>query len=607
MHLFRQRPVLFWLRWLVILVAAPAWAATMLGFATSYVRERSSLEQGTVATARILMQAIDRDLAGAISAIQVLALSPYLRTGDIAAFREQALEVLRTQTGNAIALVDPSGEQVMSTLRGVGEPLPRSGALDLLRKVLEAGAPAVSDFYVGGTSGATQVGVGVPVIRDDGLTYVLTMGIRPQRLVQLLRDEQLSPDWVVGILDRNGTIIARTHDPEQFLGQKGPPALLQKMAESGAADGSFTGDTLEGVPVLTTFSRSRTSGWTVAIGIPTAGLTAELRASLATSVAATGATLLIALLLARRLGLRIAGSIQALSAPARALASGTPMVIPPLEIREVDQLGMALTEAGRLLQQEGLAREKAEVAARQHLGDLAHFSRVSLAGEMAAGIAHELNQPLTAIAAYASGCVRLLRDNHPSLDLLREGAAQVAAQATRATQILGRLRRFVVDEETQRSTVGVGLIIETALGLIATEAAENRVVIGVAIEPKLPLVLADRVEIEQVLINLLRNAIDAMTEVETKHITVTARRTEGGSVEVSVADSGPGIDAAVREKLFQPFVTTKLRGMGMGLSLSHKIIEAHGGRLRLVEGGHQGAVFVFDLPTRPAEAKSHAA
>jgi two-component system, LuxR family, sensor kinase FixL len=254
------------------------------------------------------------------------------------------------------------------------------------------------------------------------------------------------------------------------------------------------------------------------------------------------------------------------------------------------------------------SRRRAEARYREHEAELAHVSRVSLAGEMTAGLAHELSQPLTAITAYARGCLRLLAGSVPEPALLHEGIGEVVHQAERAGDVLDRLREFVRGGAYQRALTEVKPLVDAAVSLTRMEAMQQEVEIEVSIDPGLPPVLADRIQIEQVLLNLLRNAMDAMEAANTEHrsIVVEARRNSSRAVEISVADSGPGVAAEVVDTIFEPFVTTKTLGMGMGLSISHSIIESHGGSLRMARGVRSGGNFIFDLPTAEAEASTDA-
>ena len=254
------------------------------------------------------------------------------------------------------------------------------------------------------------------------------------------------------------------------------------------------------------------------------------------------------------------------------------------------------------------SRQKAEARAREHQAELAHVSRVSLAGEMAAALAHELSQPLTAIAAYARGCLRLLAGSAAEPALLQEGVTEVVQQAERAGDVLSRLREFVRGGTYRCALVEVPPLIDAAVGLARIGATQSEIKIEARIEPTLPPVLADHIQIEQVLLNLLRNAIEAIVGAESYKglIIVKARRKGDRVVEISVADSGPGVADEAASRMFEPFATTKAFGMGMGLAISRSIVESHGGSLRMVQGGGSGAIFAFDLPTEGLEVSRHA-
>ncbi len=249
-------------------------------------------------------------------------------------------------------------------------------------------------------------------------------------------------------------------------------------------------------------------------------------------------------------------------------------------------------------------RRSAEARDREHQAELARVSRVSLAGEMTAGLVHEVSQPLTAIAAYARGCLRLLAGTQPEPALLHEGLAELVQQAERAGDVLGRLREFVRGGEYRRVPTEVGPLIAAVFALTRAEALRKKVEFQARVDPGLPAVIVDPVQIEQVLVNLLRNAMDAIEAAnsERRSIRVEARRTDNGAVEIAVTDTGPGIATEMCDSIFEPFVTTKPDGMGMGLSISRSILASHGSTLRLRRNAPSGVVFMFDLPTVEAEA-----
>ena len=278
----------------------------------------------------------------------------------------------------------------------------------------------------------------------------------------------------------------------------------------------------------------------------------------------------------------------------------------PIEL-SVGRLDPPGIEQYTLVMRDITSRRKAEARAREHQAELAHVSRVSLAGEMAGALAHELSQPLTAIAAYARGCLRLLAGPAPEPAMLHEGVWEVFQQAERAGDVLGRLREFVRGGAFRRDFVEVTPLIEAAVGLARVEATQNEVEIESRIDPDLPPVLADHIQIEQVLLNLLRNAIDAIVTANSQQrlILVEVRRKSSRAIEISVADSGPGVVGELTGQLFEPFVTTKPLGMGLGLAISRSIVESHGGSLRMVQSAGFGAIFAFDLPADGPDASRH--
>jgi two-component system sensor kinase FixL len=230
--------------------------------------------------------------------------------------------------------------------------------------------------------------------------------------------------------------------------------------------------------------------------------------------------------------------------------------------------------------------------------DLAHVSRLSAMGEMASTLAHEMNQPLGAIANYTKGCRRLLAKPDPeAIAKTIEVLDKTAEQALRAGQIIRRLREFVTRGETERRLEPVSRLIEEASALALVGAREQGIVAKVRVAPGLRAVLADRVQVQQVLVNLMRNAREAMQHRERREMAVDAHALSSGFVEISVSDTGPGIADEVADRLFQPFVTTKASGMGVGLSICRTIIEAHGGRLTVERNAAGGATFRLTLVT----------
>lgn len=238
---------------------------------------------------------------------------------------------------------------------------------------------------------------------------------------------------------------------------------------------------------------------------------------------------------------------------------------------------------------------------RQRQAELAHVSRLTMMGGMASALAHELNQPLTAIRAYARAFQVMLRRQPPDVAGALANMDDAVRQADHAGEIIRRLRDFLRRGEVLMERAPIQPIILEMIEFVAAEARQRGIGLRAEIAPGLPEAMIDRVQIGQVLLNLLRNAIDAMAAAEraTGSVAVLASAADPGSIEVTVADDGTGIAAEVRETLFKPFTTSKAEGMGLGLAICQSIVEAHGGRLRLDRSDDRGTVFKFTVPTAP--------
>jgi two-component system, LuxR family, sensor kinase FixL len=240
--------------------------------------------------------------------------------------------------------------------------------------------------------------------------------------------------------------------------------------------------------------------------------------------------------------------------------------------------------------------QKTEKRLQELQSELVHISRLTAMGEMASTLAHELNQPLSAISNYIKGSLRLLEagtNERPSQVI---GAMEAASdQAVRAGQIIRRLRDFVSRGESEQTVESVAKLVEEAAALALVGVKDQNVRVQYRFDSSADLVLADKVQVQQVLVNLIRNAIEAMSEAPNRELTIATELTGENTLTVSVTDTGHGITPEVKEQLFQPFVTTKRHGMGVGLSISRTIIEAHGGKIWIDDNPAGGTIFRFTL------------
>jgi PAS domain S-box-containing protein len=240
---------------------------------------------------------------------------------------------------------------------------------------------------------------------------------------------------------------------------------------------------------------------------------------------------------------------------------------------------------------------------RQLQADLAHINRVSTLGELTASLAHEIKQPISAAAMDAHTCLKWLVRDQPDIQEARESAARMIVDVTRASEIINRTRSLFKKEETQRDPVDLNEIIREMIELLRSEAIRCSLSIHTELEADLPKINADRVQLQQVLMNLMLNAIDAMNEASAgRKLTIKSQWNPDDQLLISVSDTGVGLPTERADKIFEAFFTTKPQGTGMGLSISRSIIESHGGRLWATTNPEQGTTFQFTLPTDFNEA-----
>jgi signal transduction histidine kinase len=242
-------------------------------------------------------------------------------------------------------------------------------------------------------------------------------------------------------------------------------------------------------------------------------------------------------------------------------------------------------------------QKRTEEALRQAQGDLAHISRVTTMGELAASLAHEVNQPIAGAVINASVCLRKLEYGKPDLDDVRVAATRMLRDVQRAAEIVTRIRLQFEKGAPDREPVDANEIIRETVALLRDEASRYDISIRTELAADLPLIVGDRVQLQQVAMNLIINGVEAMRDVDGKReLTITSRRGEDGQMLVSFCDTGAGFPPELAQRIFDPFYTTKPHGTGMGLRISRSIIESHNGRLWAEATLGQGATFHLDLP-----------
>ena len=573
-------------RQLVRLVAAsllPAALCAALLIVYAHDRQRELVESRTLDVARALAQTVDRELARYQAAMLALATSPHLRSGDLAAFHRQALRAMRDLQGDIFTLSDASGQQLVNTERPFGLPASAAREPSQARRVFETGKPAISDLFVDEAARRPLVAIDVPVrLEDERVAYALAMAVFPERLGEVLTHQKIRPDWVVAIFDSRGTIVVRNRAPEQFIGQRGPPALVERMAQ--VAEGRVETDTLEGIPVVAVFSRSAMSQWSVAIGIPRSSITRALWIPIGWIIA--GAVLLFAagMAMAQRLGSRISRSIHGLIPPAAALGRGDPVVVPPLHLREADDVGRELVRASERLHD----REKT-----------------------LALVSHDLRSPLNGMMMGAAAIERLA-GRLPGGERIGVLAASHIDVTRRMSGMVDDLLAIAVATSGGRSLLKIATVSAASLLERAADAARPLFAdegIGLEIEAvgELPEIRVDADRVLRVLTNLLDNALK-FTDPQGR--VVLRAEAESAEVRFCVANSGPALSAAELDSMFKPFWQAgqgDRRGAGLGLSICRSIVEAHGGSIWAEPEGGMRVRICFALPLAGVSSPASAA
>jgi PAS domain S-box-containing protein len=249
-------------------------------------------------------------------------------------------------------------------------------------------------------------------------------------------------------------------------------------------------------------------------------------------------------------------------------------------------------------------RKKAEESLSNMQMELAHANRVAAMGQLSASIAHEVNQPIGAAITNASVGLHWLGVSPPDLENVRQAVGRTVRNLNRAGEVLERIHGFVKKAPPRKESLAINEAIHEVIGLVRSEVVKNGISLGMRLAEDLPLIEGDRVQLQQVILNLIVNAIEAMTGVRegARDLLITTSRAESEGILVEVRDSGPGLSSTAFERVFEAFYSTKPRGLGMGLSICHSIIDAHGGRLWASANVPQGAIFQFVVPAHPGSA-----
>ena len=602
----RPRSIQFWLTCLVIACILPAAIGATVLMLRSYEQDRANLEVARIGVARALMQAVDGEMAGAASVLQVLAESPLLAAGDLAAFQTLADHALGTTFGNNILLSLPSGPEVMNTLKPYGTPLPKHGDPETQRRAIETGGVVISGVFNGPVAVQPVIVVELPVFIDGQVKYTLAMAFFSKRLSQILLRQKMPPDWVAALYDQHGLVAARTKAADRFVGKPGASEMVRYVAE--VPEGALTTHTLEGDAIQATFSRSAYSGWAVIIGVPANSATAALRHSLWLNAMGALTALLLAGALARCISQRIARSLIALGEPALALGSGGTVVLSTSGIIEIDALRTMLLKASDLIEQRAQERDAAKHAERRMVISTEAAEHANRAkSQFLASMSHELRTPLHGILGYAD-LIRLDGGLAPvqvhRLDLMLS-AGQHLLGMINAVLDLSQIEANQLEVRPER--VVLSDLLRACLDVVRPSAEKK----GLALMPPPETTLClfvDPTRLRQVIVNLLGNAVK-FTPVGTVELRLS-QATSPTTMRLEVVDTGAGIPPRHHAKLFQSFerldgsAMRSVEGAGLGLALSARLIALMGGSLGYNDNPGGGSIFWLELPFGDAQALS---
>jgi signal transduction histidine kinase/CheY-like chemotaxis protein len=593
-------------------------------------RERARLEEGALDAARAAAVAIDRELAGLSSALEVLVLSTALRTGDLPRFHGQAVEV-RRRLGLTASLRDANGQQLLNARMPWGADLPRGNLVPPPAAAAEA-RPVVSDGFVGALAAQLQFAVQIPVPGAEGPPIHLALSMPIERIRRILDEQGLPPDWTAAVVDSSGTILARSHRHDEFAGQRATADLLSATA---GQEGTWNGTTIDGHAVLGAYARTSLAGWRVAVGVPQTALSAPLRQSLRMFAALGAALALLSLVLAGLYARRIAGALRQLETAAAALGRGEHVAPPDSPIREAEAVGRALAGAAqslrhreaelRLLNADLEDRVRARTAELQQAnaallaaaeererteGQLRHAQKMEAVGRLTGGVAHDFNNLLTVVL----GNLALARRRIGQADERALRALDHADEgARRAAELTQRLLAFSRQQPLAPQPVDANRLVTGMSDLLGRSLGED-IQVETVLAAGLWRAHADPSQLESTLLNLAVNARDAMPRggkltIETANCHLdeayAATRDDvraGQYVMVSVSDTGTGMSAEVAARAFEPFFTTKPAGKGTGLGLSHVygFAKQSGGHAAIYSEPGQGTTIRVYLP-RQAE------
>ncbi|WEF33606.1 ATP-binding protein [Pseudoduganella chitinolytica] len=587
---------------LILSILLPAFAIASVAVWYVYNEQRAAEVAGMQEAARALALLADRDLQAREAVLATLASSPAMQRGDLRAVYEHARQ-LAPGPDMTIVVHDLAGRQLFNTRQSLGSP-PAVGRSNLmaLRQAAGPHGVVVSDLFYAPVGKRYDVALQIPVTVEGQLRYYLSMGLAVERIMPLLGQHGVPENWVISLLDRRGTVIARTSDPARYVGRSVSAGLRARIAASPA--GMHKGVRLDGTPTFAFFSRAPMSGWTVVMSVPAAEMRRPAVAAAAGLGLLVAIVLALAIVAARIYARGTAAPIERLRQAAERLGRDEPVVPFASGLAEADAVSAALADASTLIagSKAHLEQRVAEAVAQAERAQraLLHGQKLEALGRLTAGIAHDFNNILQTL----SGALQLipLTDDRARVQAL---AATCQKAIARATTLTGQMRAFGTVQDARLETIQPDSVVENTLPMLRS-ALPGTVRLELDIAAGLWPVTVDPLQLELALLNLVINARDAMPDggrlylgMHNEQLADTVQGLAPGPyVRIELRDNGTGMTPATLARALEPFFTTKPvdKGTGLGLPQAYAFAAQSGGLLTLQSATGDGTTVTIRLP-----------
>jgi len=595
---------------LILSILLPAFAIASAAVWYVYNEQRAAEMAGMREAVRALALLADRELQTREAVLSTLASSPAMLQGDLPAVYEHARR-LAPGPDATIVVNDLTGRQLFNTRKAFASP-PTTGRSNLmaLRQAAGPRGTVVSDLFYAPVGKRYDIALQIPVTTGGELRYYLSMGLAAERLVPVLGQQGLPDAWLVSLLDRRGTVIARSRESSKYVGRQVSPGLRTRIGAASA--GVYHGVTLDGTPTVAFYHRAPVSGWTVVMSVPAA----EMRRPAVVAAAGLGTLILIvllcALVAARSYAKRTAAPIEQLRLAAERLGRDEPVAAFESGVAEADAVSAALADAGTRIRDNKahLERRVAEAVSKAERAQraLLQGQKLEALGRLTAGIAHDFNNILQTL----SGALQLipLTNDRAKVQSL---AATCQKAIARATTLTGQMRSFGTVQDARLETLAPEAVVQNTLPMLRS-ALPGTVQLELDIRAGLWPVTLDPLQMELALLNIVINARDAMPQggrlylgIRNEHLDAAAHGLPAGEyVCIELRDSGTGMAPETLARALEPFFTTKPidKGTGLGLPQAYAFATQSGGMLTLQSREGEGTTVTIRLPRAVAEAPS---